>query len=297
MPERDREQQVSTKPVIELHQRDVGHEILHPWLLGEQCRARGRQPAIHQRPGVEGEPGIEARDKPAKRDLDEKQHEHELRAVGHPAGVPCHGRGVEPRPHPDDEREDDAGERQMQGELDRRHRHHALLQAGMDHDPADRALKPAKSADGGELPEQRAAHCSLPGEPEQRQEPGDADEAPELAVAPLPPVDELEFGEAHAPIEELVLWDLTVFLELGQPARFRQRRDRAHQGPPLGDGEAGIGQPRRAAHQHHREDEASHPREPEADGGQAGGGRAGARIEKGRGHMGHVIPLPPWLNA
>ena len=91
----------------------------------------------------------------------------------------------------------------------------------------------------------------------------------------------LEAVERHVRIEPGELRDLLVAVELGLPFRAAQRRKDAGDRLPLGDGEAGFGQPRRAADQHHQKDEARDRDQPEADRpaiveacGLGGGGRA-----------------------
>jgi hypothetical protein len=108
-------------------------------------------------------------------------------------------------------------------------------------------------------------------EEHQRQGVGDADEAPQLPVGPFPPEDELELIKAHALVDELVLRDLAVLVEFLQPFRLAERRDGAVDRFPFGDGEARLGQPRRTAHHHHRQDQQTYAVEPEADLGAVAG--------------------------
>ena len=78
-------------------------------------------------------------------------------------------------------------------------------------------LQPAERANPQEGNGQPPADRAPNPEPHQRQEEHEADEPPELAVAPFPRVDELELGERHALVQEFVLGNLPVLLELRQP--------------------------------------------------------------------------------
>ena len=59
-------------------------------------------------------------------------------------------------------------------------------------------LQAAESAEPKESQRQSRRAPRRPPEPDERREKGEADQAPELAVAPFPPVDHLERVEGHA---------------------------------------------------------------------------------------------------
>ena len=52
-------------------------------------------------------------------------------------------------------------------------------------------------------------------------QPRRADKAPDLAMAPLPPIDFLEFSQRHLAVLQLKFRDRLVFLEFGVPGRSR----------------------------------------------------------------------------
>ena len=89
-------------------------------------------------------------------------------------------------------------------------------------------------------------------------------------VRPFPPEDGLELGERHPAVELRELRDGLVLVEFGLPRGVAQRRQRAGDRLPLDDREAGLGEPRRAADQHHREDQRRDGIEPQPDGALAG---------------------------
>ena len=71
--------------------------------------------------------------------------------------------------------------------------------------------------------------------------------------------------ERHAAVEMPELRNGLVLVELGLPRGLAQRRQGAGHGLPFDDRQAGLGQPRRAADQHHREDERRHGVKPQPD--------------------------------
>ena len=141
----------------------------------------------------------------------------------------------------------------------------AIGEAGGDHPPANGALQRPEPEDEPEPRLQARRHPAAPEEPEKRQQERDADEPANEPVHPLPPIDRLELIEAHAAIELAVLRDGLVFLEFGLPLGLAERRQRAHDRPPFGDREPGFGEPRRAADEHHEEDERSDGIKPQPD--------------------------------
>ena len=141
----------------------------------------------------------------------------------------------------------------------------ALAQARGDHPPADDRLEREQAGRDGDLPAERALELASPPEPQGGQNERRADNARQQAMRPFPPEDGLEAIERHVRIELGELRDLLVAVELGLPLRAAQRRKNAGDRLPLGDGEAGFGEPRRAANQHHEKDKARHGDQPEAN--------------------------------
>ena len=103
-------------------------------------------------------------------------------------------------------------------------------------------------------------------EPQEAEAPDEADHAAELAVAPFPPVDDLELVEGHAPVDELVLRNLAVLVEFGLPRCGIERRQRTGDRAPFGDREAEIREAGHAANGDHHHDEGEEDREPDRDG-------------------------------
>ena len=141
----------------------------------------------------------------------------------------------------------------------------ALAQARGDHPPADDRLEREQACRDGDLPPERAFKLASPPEPQGGQNERRADDAREQAMRPFPPEDGLEPIDRHVGIELGELRDLLVAVELGLPVRAAQRRKHSGDRLPLGDGEAGFGEPRRAADQHHEKDKARHGDEPETN--------------------------------
>ena len=141
-----------------------------------------------------------------------------------------------------------------------------LGEAALDHVPAERALCAAEQQDRAEGREQPPRQPPAQPEVQKRHRIGETDQPAPQAVYVLPPVDRLEFGEAHAVIEEAVLRDLLILLELRGPGRGRERRQYAGHRLPLGDRQARHGQPRDAADHDHDKDHAAAQEQPHRDG-------------------------------
>jgi hypothetical protein len=92
---------------------------------------------------------------------------------------------------------------------------------------------------------------------------GDADQAPEVAVAPLPPEYVLELVKRHALVQDLVLRDLAVGVEFLHPLGVGKRWQRAVDRFPFGDRQARSREPREAADNHHQRDERADGKEPD----------------------------------
>ena len=94
---------------------------------------------------------------------------------------------------------------------------HLARQPRRDHPPADRALNPAEDPEpqkpGGPAP----GDPFHQGEPHEAREPDQADETAKLAMAPFPPVDDLELGQRHVRVHKLKLGNGLVFLEFAVP--------------------------------------------------------------------------------
>ena len=142
----------------------------------------------------------------------------------------------------------------------------AIDQAAAHHVPADEALQPAEREDPDQPRQQRARNPAGGQQHEERHEKGEADQAAEEAVRPLPPEDALERAKAHALVDLLVLRDLPILVEGILPVGLRQRRHDADDRLPFGDRQAGAGQARRAADADQQEDQRGHRQQPDPHG-------------------------------
>jgi hypothetical protein len=117
-------------------------------------------------------------------------------------------------------------------------------------------------------------------------------------MRPLPPKNRLEFREAHAAVEEIVLGALPVEIKGVLPRRLAEWRDDTGDGLPFGYGEAGFGQPGRAADQHHYEDEQDEEAEPEPHPGMRARARPSGALRGNRNcdHLGAPLGAAPGGN-
>ncbi len=101
----------------------------------------------------------------------------------------------------------------------------------------------------------RAAQLAHQPEHDERHGKGDADEAAEKAVRPLPPVDGLEAIERHAGVDDRIFGDRLVLLEGDEPVGLVERRDGAQQRLPFGDRQPAVGEAHGTADDDHAEDQ------------------------------------------
>src|SRR5215813_3019455 len=120
---------------------------------------------------------------------------------------------------------------------------------------------------------------------------------------PLPPEDGLEGFQAHARVDVMVLGDLPVLGEHIEPIGLRERRHDADDGLPLGDREAGPGQPCHTANADHQEYQSRHHEQPGSQtcalAGSRWGGLECVRLRHG-GHNDVLLRLFPcgaWASA
>ena len=230
------------------------------------------------------------RDKAAERDLNEGEHDESSRREFFSGGGGFRSRAAEPDVDGDERREEERRERQMEREPDRRDRRHAGLEARRDHDPADDALRAKEQAHAGEDDRGPKRNAAPADEPEEAGDVDEADEAPELAMRPLPPINRLERVEAHAAVQQIVLRAFLVALELRLPCVGVERRDGAGHEIPLGDREAGLRQPRRAADEHHGEREQDQEQEPAPHADETFGVRLRDGLIRQRWNRDHAAP-------
>ena len=95
---------------------------------------------------------------------------------------------------------------------------------GLDHVPAERALRAAEQQQGDQPPAVAVRDRALPREPGQRQREGEADQPAEQPVHPFPEEDELEVGEVHAgrAVDLPIFRRLLVEIEGALPVGSRQ---------------------------------------------------------------------------
>src|ERR1700676_2847898 len=84
-------------------------------------------------------------------------------------------------------------------------------------------------------------------------------------MTPFKEKNEFESAQIHVREELGILWYLLIIFEFGQPFGGTQRRNDAGQGLPFGDGQAGFGEPRGAANDHHQKDETGEAPKPNRD--------------------------------
>ena len=261
VPERQDEQGVGAEPVDELHGLGIFEQVA-PGRLDDKQIARYRL-TVHQRPGVVAQPRIQPGDQPAEKYL--AKHGEQEKAgefLGEPVGRRLAVRRQAARHH-HDRGEDTAGQRQVDGkpvlaDVD------AVDEARCHHPPADRPLQSAKQQQTDQFRRQAALNAAGRPEEQQGQPEHEADAARQDSVGPLPPEDPLEPVEAHALIDLGVFGNLLVLGEFLLPFRVVQRRDDTVDGLPLGDRQAGIGQPRRPADKHQRHQHEQNDVEPAA---------------------------------
>ena len=167
---------------------------------------------------------------------------------------------VERRPQHGDVYGERAGE--MRGEPVGRHPRgvprviRVLDEPGLDHPPADGALRRSEAEERRQARRERARDPPLGGEVRQGQDEVPAQRAAPLPVSPLHPVYELEVVHGHPRVRLLVLWGLLVLGELRVPVLGGERRFLDEL--PVGHGQAAASEPRDAA----QDDHAVHPRAP-----------------------------------
>ncbi|OAE37537.1 hypothetical protein A7J57_08110 [Agrobacterium tumefaciens] len=108
-------------------------------------------------------------------------------------------------------------------------------------------MKAAKGKKTDEWQAQTFFDAAAQPEVSKRQGEDDADRAGEQAMRPLPPEDRFELVKRHALVDFLILGDALVELEFLFPLGDGKRRNGAVDRLPLGDGQAGFGEPRRPA--------------------------------------------------
>jgi hypothetical protein len=171
---------------------------------------------------------------------------HAVRAAVDPARI-------EQRPRrPQHRGKDREREAQMRGQAELRHSR-IVDEPAFHHEPADGALQSTEQEDAGERPREAARNASTREEPQVRHEEHDADRAPEQPMEILPPEDALELRERHRVIDVAEFGRRLVLGERVVPVGRVERRQRADDRLPLGDRQAGMREPRHAAHDDHRE--------------------------------------------
>ena len=218
--------------------------------------------ALHQRPAVRGPAGIQSGDPGAQQDLHEQDQRHD-------PGGGCEARRRLPmvRQAPQIEAGPDQARQQEQcgAQMGREAEMADIgprLEPGGHHPPADKTLGTHEKNQHGDAPGVARRNGLAPPEPQKGDGEGEADQAPEIAVAPLPEIDLLERSQIHAgrPVDLGVFRDSLVKFEFRLPIRLGQRRKRADQRFPFGNGQAAFGQPgdaphRHDAHDHHGDDQ------------------------------------------
>ena len=161
------------------------------------------------------------------------------------------------------------------------------------------ALRPAQQEQREDLGNERPRDGAAPQEIGERQQEYEAHQAAQKPVRPFPIEDRLEALKVHSLVHDIVLGDLLVFLEGVLPRGLAHRRQRANDGLPFRDRQAGTREPRGPAHDDHGEHERCDNDKPDADGGKqrrlrAIAAKAGGSSIGKRGHSGTpnvTVPL------
>jgi hypothetical protein len=132
-------------------------------------------------------------------------------------------------------------------------------------DTTDQRLQSQKGRSQTDAGPEPAVQPPCRPERQRRDDENEADYARQQPMRPFPPEDGLEAVERHVGIERGVLGDLPVEVEFGLPLCEIERRHDPRERLPLGDRQAGFGQPRRAADHHHREHQQRGQEEPRPD--------------------------------
>ena len=193
---------------------------------------------VNQRPRIPRHPRLRTRHQRTKRDLQQGQEQQDQGTELDRSRRSLVSPRRKPRRHHHEQRENHGRRGQMQHQLDRRDRNHALFEPGRHHDPADHRLHPAQR------PNTKHAQCAPPPErtkPERRHKTRckhQPDQAAQLPVRPFPPENRLELAKAHPLVQQFILRDRLIFRERVRPILRRQRRNSPHNRPPFRDRQA-----------------------------------------------------------
>ncbi len=97
----------------------------------------------------------------------------------------------------------------------------AIVEPALHHVPAERALKTAKNEQADEPRQKRRRDVARDPEHDEGHEEGNTDQPPKEPMRPFPPIDGLEFFEAHAALELGIFRDGLVGREGLLPVRLR----------------------------------------------------------------------------
>ena len=250
--------------VDKLHHDGIVDEIAQ-----ERLEPRGRggiERVPHQRPCVEGVARVQPGDIGPEEELEEQEGQRPDGDGRH--ALTCRGWALEVKRGPDGQAEDREGGQEMHREAQVADVG-ALNEAARDHPPADRALDADQQENRDEAGLIALGDRLADPEPGQRKQHRKPDHPAEQAVDIFPEIDVLELGHAHAAIDLLIFRDLPIALELGEPLRLVQRRERSADRLPFRDRQAAFGQPGDPADHHHHEDQPGDREQPVGDGGRA----------------------------
>ena len=221
LAERRGDDRVTQHAVVELDGQRILKQVQIPGRgLPEAGRHEG---AIDERPGVVAHAGIEARNQRPRQHLHEDEGQHGAR---HPHGTsPAQGRGCSPghakaEQEPERRAENDKSKAEMRGEPILAHIG-AKVEAALHHVPAERALKTAKNEQADETRQKRRRDVARRPEHDKGHQEGNTDQPPKEPMRPFPPINGLEFFEAHAALELAIFRNGLVGREGLLPVRLR----------------------------------------------------------------------------
>ena len=264
-------EQVAPDTVNKLHQPRVFEEVLPKRLNREGLRRKDLP--CHERPIRIRAPSVDPRDKRAKDDLHEprmKQAGRKRKELGLLAATRLHEIALfaAKQEHiPRNEPKDHESKPKMCRQTIRGDRGHTLSRchAGRDHPPPNGPLQATKCANKEKAAAPSCRDFAGKSEPGKANGPDQTDDAANLTMAPLPPIDIFEIFKFHPLVLDLPLIDLFVFVKFSLPRGIAHRWDRPGYGTPFGDREPAIGQPGQAADRDHHNNHGKKHHKPDTD--------------------------------
>lgn len=235
-------------------------------MLEHHRQAREKQALPGHRPQTLGDPSPGEQRK-GREGMTRAQARHQAAREDHEEG----GGGREPGLPAEPMRRQRSGEAQRQREPKRRREEqqtHSEVsgqaevadprlvgEAALHHQPSDQTLQGPEADQERQAPQEPAVDHPAPGKPAERDDEPQPDHPPEEPVEILWPVDRPKALEVHGGVHQPKLGRRLIQREGSVPIGLRQGRQGAEDRRPLGDREAGLGQPDRPAEDDHRQEQ------------------------------------------